>query len=251
MKKEFNKDYAQYYDLLYENKDYVRESNYVFNLIRKYNVEAKTILDLGCGTGKHAQILSKSFEIVGVDRSAEMIKVAKQNENHQLTFITSSIENLDLNRKFDVVISLFHVMSYQTTNEELNAAFNCASKHLKKGGVFIFDCWYGPAVLNEKPSIRFKKVENNQIEVIRLTKPQLLANLNLVNVNFEIIVKNKKTNICNSFKEQHRMRYLFQPEIDYFFNGANLIPENYLQWMEMDKKPNLNSWYIVAIGRKK
>ena len=87
-----------------------------------------------------------------------MIRIAQKNKNKNLTFIRSSIEELHLNQKFDAVISLFHVMSYQTTNEELSAAFKTASKHLAKGGIFIFDFWYGPTVHNEKPSIRIKKV---------------------------------------------------------------------------------------------
>jgi len=248
---EFNKNYAQYYNMLYENKNYSKESDYIEKLIKKFNPKTNSILELGCGTGKHAQILSKKFNIVGIDQSDEMISIAEKNKNENLTFMTSNIKDLNLDRKFDAVISLFHVMSYQTSNEELSAAFNTASKHLNKGGIFIFDFWYGPAVLNDKPSVRIKKIQNNEIEVIRLTQPELLVNDNIVDVNFEIIVKKKKTNVCTNFTELHKMRYLFLPEIDYLFSSANLASVKYLQWMETNKEPNLNSWYVVAIGRKK
>ena len=42
-------------------------------------------------------------------------------------------------KKYDVVISLFHVMSYQNNNEKILKAFSTAKKHLKANGIFIFD----------------------------------------------------------------------------------------------------------------
>ena len=62
--------YAQYYDLLYREKDYPGEVDYVDALIKKYAVnDARTILDLGCGTGGHAILLArKGYRVTGVDR---------------------------------------------------------------------------------------------------------------------------------------------------------------------------------------
>ena len=68
-----------------------------------------------------------------------------------LTFTTGDIRDIRLNQRFDVVIALFHVISYQTTNDDVTAAFQTARQHLNPGGIFIFDVWYGPAVLTERP----------------------------------------------------------------------------------------------------
>ena len=58
---------------------------------------------------------------------------------------------MDIGQKFDAIVFLFHVMSYQVTNKMLNEVFSNVFKHLNDGGLFIFDFWYGPAVLTDPP----------------------------------------------------------------------------------------------------
>ena len=72
--------YARYYNLLYKEKDYAGEAEYVHKLIQKYQPGAKSILDLGCGTGRHDILLAeKGYSVTGVDRSEEMLAVANSN----------------------------------------------------------------------------------------------------------------------------------------------------------------------------
>ena len=70
-------DYSKYYDLIYKDKDYQREADFVISLIRRYCPGAKSILSLGCGTGNHDFLFSQSgYEVTGVDLSEEMIRIA-------------------------------------------------------------------------------------------------------------------------------------------------------------------------------
>src|SRR6478609_3000816 len=70
--------YSQYYDLLYKDKDYLGEASYVRSLIEQHYPGARSVLDLGCGTGRHALLLAESgYSITGVDRSAEMLSAAQ------------------------------------------------------------------------------------------------------------------------------------------------------------------------------
>jgi predicted TPR repeat methyltransferase len=79
----FDKYYAQFYDMLYKDKDYESESNYIISLIKKYNPEANSILDLGCGTGRHAELFSnKGFIVLGVDQSKYMLNEAMNRKNN-------------------------------------------------------------------------------------------------------------------------------------------------------------------------
>ena len=77
----FGKEYSQIYDLLYKSKDYEREVEYLNKLIKKnYKKKIKNILDIGCGTGKHASLLvDKGYQLHGVDMSPQMISIAKKN----------------------------------------------------------------------------------------------------------------------------------------------------------------------------
>ena len=69
--------YAEYYDLLYEDKDYPAESNFIHTLIQEHFSTAESILDLGCGTGNHAlALLNFGYRITGIDKSKLSIKKA-------------------------------------------------------------------------------------------------------------------------------------------------------------------------------
>ena len=99
---QFGNLYSQYYDLLYQDKDYLKEVKYIDNLIKKYSSETRKILDLGCGTGKHDALLcDKGYVIHGVDISEDMLKVAeirRKDREEKLTFSKSDITQLSLNQ---------------------------------------------------------------------------------------------------------------------------------------------------------
>lgn len=112
------KDYAKYYNLLYSDKDYKKETDYIESLIRRYLPDNNNlVLDAGCGTGKHAILLAeRGYHVTGIDRSEEMIGIADENRNDNSDFHVMDITHFELDTRFDVVISLFHVASYQTSN---------------------------------------------------------------------------------------------------------------------------------------
>lgn len=240
--------YSQYYDLLYEDKDYVGEVEYIDRLIKKYSPKAASILDLGCGTGRHAYLLAeKGYRVYGVDLSADMLTIAQEKHtNPSVLFYQDDITSVRLGEKVDVVVALFHVMSYQVTNRALEAAFETVKEHLNEGGIFIFDCWYGPTVLNERPEVRIKRLENNEIQVLRIAEPYLCPNENIVDVNYTVLVKNKDTCLIEELKENHRMRYLFLPEIQGFAKRALFSIEAHFEWMT-GKTPGSNTWGVCFI----
>ncbi|MEI6126605.1 MAG: class I SAM-dependent methyltransferase [Pseudomonadota bacterium] len=186
--------YARYYDLLYKDKNYEAEAAFIYRLIRKYSPGAVTVLDLGCGTGQHDFFLSAmGCSVTGVDRSAEMLDKAKNSAGvAEIDFMQGDIRTVRLNRTFDAVISLFHVMSYQTTQEDIRSACTAARTHITAGGLFIFDFWYGPAVLTERPVVRIKRLEDEHSAVTRIAKPVLYPNRNVVDVNYQIFIRDKK-----------------------------------------------------------
>jgi len=246
--------YSRYYDLLYRDKDYVKEAQFVQKLLQKYAVGAKSILELGCGTGTHAALLAKEeYQVHGVDLSADMLQRATDRLSHlpkelasRLEFSQGDIRTIRINKQFDAVISLFHVISYQTTHEDLQAAFSTAKAHLKPGGVFIFDCWYGPAVLSDRPVVRVKRIEDEEIAVTRIADPVMYPNQNIVDVNYQILIKHKLNGRVEELCECHRMRYLFIPEIQELFSSINLKIITFGKWMT-NHKPTFNTWSVYFI----
>lgn len=230
-------DYARYYDLLYRDKDYAAEAEYVAGLIRKFHPSTRSIFELGSGTGIHASLLAeKGFSVYGIERSQEMLArslalTEKMTPGHgQLIFSPGDIRDIRLNKSFDAVIALFHVISYQTTNEDVTAAFKTARHHLKPGGIFIFDVWYGPAVLTERPEVRIKRIADDQTEITRLAEPVLHPNENRVDVHYHVFVRDFATLAVAELKETHAMRYFFKPEIELWATLSGFTVQDAEEW---------------------
>lgn len=240
--------YSRYYNLMYRDKDYAGEVAYIEDLIRKYQPQTKTILDLGCGTGRHDSLLSDNGYIVhGVDSSNEMLKIANKTVGGKsLSYSLGDIRTIRLGKQFDTVVSLFHVMSYQISNDDLQKALTTAYGHLNAGGVFIFDCWYGPAVLKERPVERVKRFEDKDIEIIRLAKPVMYPNENVVNVNYHMTIRDKTNGKVEDLKETHRMRYLFKPEIVGLCKHIGFKLLDVKEWMT-NKEPGLDTWSVYFV----
>ena len=76
----FSKDYSAIYDFLYTKKNYTKETKLLKKILKKYLPQSKSLLDLGCGTGQYSNLMTKlQLNIVGVDRSSSMLKIAKKN----------------------------------------------------------------------------------------------------------------------------------------------------------------------------
>lgn len=247
--------YARYYDLLYSDKDYAAEVQYVRQLIQSYAPGAHSILELGCGTGAHAALLAREgYSIHGVDLSPDMLERAEARlaemppeQASRLRFSQGDIRTVRINSRFDAVISLFDVISYQATNEDLRAAFATVKAHLRPGGVFVFDCWYGPAVLSDRPTMRVKRVEDEEVAVTRIAEPVLYPNDNCVDVNYQLFVRHKASGVVEELHECHRMRYLFMPEIEEFLAGAELKMVAAYKWMT-NQEPGFDTWSVCLVG---
>jgi len=241
-------EYSQYYNLLYKDKDYDGEIDYLESIFSRNKLNVTDLLEFGSGTGSHATIFgNRGFRVFGIEQSAKMVAQAKTSEN----FICQQgdIRSLHLDKTFDAVLSLFHVISYQVSNNDVKAVFLNAAKHLNSNGLFIFDFWYSPAVYDQKPENRIKRMFNNECEILRIAEPKVINSENRVDVTYTIFVKNLITNSFKTIHETHSMRHFSLPEIELFasFSGFELIGiEEFLS----GKVVNNDTWGVCAILRK-
>jgi predicted TPR repeat methyltransferase len=189
--------YARYYDLLYRDKDYAGESAYVASHLKRHAPHAARILELGCGTGTHAEHLARmGYAVHGVDQSESMLARATARKSGlpadiaaRLSFGHGDVRSVRSGEHFDAVVSLFHVMSYQTTNADLQG--RTAAAHLRPGGLFLFDFWYGPAVLDQRPEAR-EALEDDSIRS-RASPAGSARQRGVVDVNYTAFIEEKGT----------------------------------------------------------
>jgi len=240
---------GEYYDLFYKDKDYENEARCIHKKLIENNIKGKRLLELGCGTGKHAKILSEfGYEILGIEKSIQMINSAEKIKNFECR--QGDITKIKLQEKFDSVISLFHVISYQVTNESLFSVFKTAYQSLEENGLFLFDVWYGPAVLHQKPTIRVKKIKTESNYITRIAEPELLVNNNQVNVKYTFYDLNSNSNQLKITEEIHPMRYFSIPELKFFAQNTGFEVIDYKELLT-GASPSLDTWGICFILKKK
>ncbi|WP_292490759.1 class I SAM-dependent methyltransferase [Methanoculleus sp. 10] len=248
------KKYADFYDQLYRDKDYQRECEFIRDIFATYSTRKITsILDLGCGTGSHALIFTDmGYDVTGVDQSETMLDIARMKaveKNKNIQFRKQDIRHLDLPQQFDAAVAMFAVMGYQTSNRDFEDALISVYKHLSPGGLFIFDVWFGPAVLMQKPQDRVKEVELQDKKIIRYAHPTLDIIKQTVEVNYTVLEIKRNKELAEA-KEHHLMRFFFYSELTYFLNMAGFDALRIGQFMHLENAPDESSWNIVVICEK-
>jgi len=161
---------AQYYDEIYASidKDYFAEANKAHKIIQKYKQsKGKLLLDVACGTGAHAQPLSKYYKVEGLDLDPEMLSVARK-KHPKITFHQGDMTNFDLGRQFDVIVCLFSSIGYVKTKSRLQKAIKSMNRHLLPGGVLLIEPWFTP---NQwKPGRAFMtQINRPDLRIVRMS----------------------------------------------------------------------------------
>lgn len=241
--------YSQYYDMIYCDKDYLGEVEYIDDLLHRYNISGNQLLEFGAGTGKHGQLLAeRGYNVTGIERAPEMAAQATSTDG--FTCQAGDICTVKLGRSFDAVLALFHVISYQVCNQSVRAVFDRASEHLLTGGLFVFDVWYTPAVYAQQPAVRIKRMEREEVKVTRIAEPEFYPNSNRVDVHYTILVENLTNSTINTLSEVHPMRHFSIPELEFIAEtaGFELVgSEGFLDRTE----PGTGTWGLCVVLRKK
>lgn len=129
---------AKYYDLFYSNKSYDKEVLFLKSLIGN----RKTVLDVGCGTGIHMNLLEKDgYQVDGIDLSNEMLKIAKKRTNGNL--YVGNLIDFKIDNKYDAIISMFAVFNHLKNYEELEKGILNLYQKLNEKGILIIDLHNG------------------------------------------------------------------------------------------------------------
>lgn len=252
MKRPF-RSYGKYYDIIYADKNYEKECDFLEEIFRNYSkIIPKTILDGGCGTGSHAiPLAERGYEVTGIDLSAEMINIAKEKASKskvKTDFNVMDLRELRLNQKFDACILMFAVVDYITDEKDLQKALANIREHLKKGSLLIFDFWYGPAVLTILPTPKKKIIEKEGVKVVRFAEPDLDTSHNICKVNYYFLVT-KKNLVVYRGKEKHIVRFYFPEEIKHYLEESGFQLRKFCPFLDLNTQPSEKTWNVTAIAQ--
>jgi len=128
--------WAPFYDAM--RGDQAAPVAYLRGLIEKHHPAAETLLELGCGTGSVLEQLQARYSVTGVDRSQQMLRIAK-TKVPLARLLRKDITALELGERFDVVVCVADVVNHLHPFRAWEALFARAYEHLADSGIFIFD----------------------------------------------------------------------------------------------------------------
>jgi ubiquinone/menaquinone biosynthesis C-methylase UbiE len=247
-------EFAKYYDLVHQSKNYGKESSYVDSLIRKYKPDTRTILDIGCGTGNYAFAMQQlGYEVTGVDSSAQMIDIAKGKLSEETrdtsspSFFCGRMEEFRIPEKSDAVICLFFSLCYQTTDDLILKSLSRFNEQLNDDGILIFDFWHKDGVLSQKPELKIQRYRAENIEITKLVEPTMEVSADCVGINYTFYVENEKGDI-SKFKEFHKVRYLNPELLVKYLRKLSFKVELIEGWMTKQKLKE-NEWSGIIVAR--
>lgn len=251
----FGKIYANAYDALYGDKDYVAECDMIEALLAEFGQvrPIRRLLDLGCGTGSHAlELAGRGYTVTGVDRSPAMIARAREKAaaaGAPAVFREGDIGGARLDdAAYDGAIMMFAVLGYQQCDARVRAALANARAHLASDAALVFDVWYGPGVLADRPGPRRRAVETPTGRIVRCAESRLDGSRNLCTVQYRIERWTGDT-LVESASERHVVRFFFPDELGWFARECGFVCAAIRDFGHWQLPATEASWQAIAVFR--
>jgi SAM-dependent methyltransferase len=178
---------ARYYDKIYAavEKDYAGEAEKLHNLIQTHQrSQGKSLLDVACGTGLHTDLLSKYYQVEGLDIDRQMLAVASE-QHPGVRFHQGDMVDFDLGRRFDVIVCLFSSIGYVKTKPRLRKALKNLADHLAPGGVLLVEPWFTPGQWHPGRA-SMTQVNEPDLKIVRMSYGRQRGRLSFI--DFEYLV---------------------------------------------------------------
>jgi len=254
MSEVFGAAYASTYDTVYAEKPYEAECDLLEAAFTRFTARpVKTVLDLGCGTGGHALPLARrGYAVTGVDRSPAMLaraaaKLTGEARPLDLTLVAGDVRTAALGHAFDAVVMMFAVLGYQLEDDDVLAALATARRHLEPGGVLVFDAWYGPAVLAQRPSPRVRVIATGNERLEREASGELDTTRRVCTVRFHLR-RLVSDHVAEESHEAHTMRYFFPDELASLLGRAGLELAHLSAFPTLDRPADERSWNVLGVA---
>jgi len=250
--------YAGNYDSMYAAKDYLAECDVIERAFARFgDGRVHSIADFGCGTGSHAIPLARrGYDVVGVDRSDAMLAGARAKADRAeredgmgtLAFRQGDLRDVTLGSTFDAVLMMFAVLGYQHTNQDVTRTLTNIKKHLRPGGLLVFDIWYGPAVLHDRPGTKSREMPTAHGRIVRMASSEIdvLRHVCTVDIALTVIEHDR---VMSQETERHDVRFFFPQEIAALLELTGFRVCRLGAFPEFEQPPTEDNWNAMVVAQ--
>jgi SAM-dependent methyltransferase len=246
-------DYAELYDLFYADKPYAAEVDVVDDLLLEYgDGAARRLLDVACGTGRHAtEFAARGWDVTGIDQSIDMLRRAQVRASPgNPTFVAQDMRRIDMgNEAFDAVVCLFDSIGYAVTNDAIGQTLGGIRRALRPGGLFAVEFWHAPPMLRAHDPVRERYWETATGKVERTSITHLDVAAGTARVDYEVRRIGHDGELLQTWRESHENRYFLIPEMDLLLGAADLEPLCWVAGFDRAARIDEETWHILAVAR--
>ncbi len=247
--------HAEYYDTIYAEKPYAQEAAFVHTCLQKYRLGKITrLLELACGTGRHALELEKlGYQIIAIDYSSDLLAIATSHARElksHTDFRLQDMRELSVaGAPFDAAYCLFDSIGYVQSNEGVEKVLTNVCRHLRPDGLFVFEFWHAAAMLRSYEPRRERnwKTADSELKRVATTRLDITKQLAEVSYEFESISSSGRAEF---FQETQVNRYFLIQEMSLFLKVAGFEPLDWLAAYNAEQPITEDTWHILAIARR-
>ena len=249
-------DYADFSDAIYAAKDYAGEADLIERILERHGIPRPCrVLDIGCGTGRHACALARrGYDVTGLDRSPFMLARARAAaaelgpDHGALHFVEADARRFALGERFAAVLMMFTVLGYQHEDSDVSDALSAVRAHLEPGGLFVFDVWNGLAVLAQGPDKRTASASDGGSRIVRSSSTRVETERQLCHVHFDIL-RTDADGRMTTWSEDHTLRYFLPAELENALNACDLELRDLRRFPDGEAPADEQAWNVIGTAR--
>ncbi len=245
-------DFARLYDLFHSEKPYEAEADFVDRLIkREARGASATLLDVACGTGRHAaRLATLGWSVVGVDISDDMLEAAAGRTNGLgVTLVRQDMAQLDLEKRdFDAAVCLFDSIGYAVTNEAIAASLTAIRRHLRADALLILEFWHAPAMTSGYDPVRVREWDIPDGRIVRVARTTLDVTAQTATVDYTVIRLNADGRF-EEWRETHTNRYFMVQEMRVLLADAGFTATGFFAGFDERLPIGPSTFHVLVVAR--
>lgn len=214
----------------------------------------RKLLDVACGTGRHAFEFEKlGYAVSAVDHSQDLLSRGREKASAMgsgVRFEHADMRRLKLNdAPFDAVTCLFDSIGYVQDTHSVRAALSAMSGQLRMSGLLILEFWHSPAFLRHHDALRVRRWPVEEGMVLRISETAVDYHRQLATVAYSVYELNRNGNF-SFFEEKQVNRFFHVPEMASYLEDSGFSPLKWFDGFTGSETVSDQTWHILAVARK-
>lgn len=212
------------YDALYRKRDVEGEVATVMRAADGWLPKPYSVLDLGCGTGRHIEELAgRGYRATGIDVSPALVDIARRRNPGERIEV-ADLRSYSLGESFDLAIALFGVLDYLPGISDVRRGLRQTAMHLRTGGMLYAVVSRAGAMQPEKQFVEVALEDGSQL--LRWTSPsEYDHDRGVVKLTYDFLLL-ADGEVLARHREQHVMRGWTATELRLFLEEASFNVES-------------------------